>query len=343
MQIGIKQEEIFKDIDRLKICYQIKLYSSEKEDWRPYFHELSLDSHQNNQLFLDHHQLFSNHKPSIVLSGLALDKEDQIKEIYLVGDNCCILGEIGFASPALEAKLPNIKHSSNSRWRCALNFSGEGKQSFELIVCLSNNQKIIYKRIEIYLIKLSDNYQEINRQINSTLDNKIKSIYYSRRLMANCISQQKNYLFAIGNARSGTTALGRVLNSSPEICLGVERYSTKDNILASSFEQEAFFDSGSKNYLVRLHFYEVYLVKYEDFFVLQSKMIHLFNYLKIDPENKNVKKGMNKINQTTLKLKKKERILSNPEKKYISSYADFYSYNVLLILYEQQFAKKLIF
>lgn len=434
-EISIEQEEIFKDIDRIKICYQIKLYSPEKEDWRPYFHELSLDSHQNNQLFLDYHQLFSNHKPSIVLSGLALGKENHIKEIYLVGDNCRILGEIGCASPALEAQLPNIKHSSNSRWRCALNFSSQEKQSFELIVCLSNNQKIIYKKIELCPIKLSHSYQEINRQINSTLGNKIKLIYHSRRLMANRILQHKNYLFAIGNARSGTTALGRVLNFSPEICLGVERYSTEDNILASSFEQEAFFDSGSENYLVRPHFYEeikdkfakaryigdkrprfiqswkntwlnlpqakivyifrniydvacsyntrannaslgidmswsktrnfsqavedwneglqevkqlrhfyaVYLVKYEDFFILPSRMIHLFNYLKIDSENKNVKKGMNKINQTALKLKNKERTLSNSEKKYIDSHADFETYNILLTLYEQQFAKKLIF
>ena len=434
MEIGIEQEEIFKDIDRLKICYKIKLYSPEKEDWQPYLHELSLDSHQNNQLFLDYHQLFSNHKPSIVLSGLALGKEDHIKKIYLVGDNCCILGEIGCASPALETRLPNIKHSSNARWKCALNFSSEEKQSFELIVCLSNERKIIYKKIDLYLIKLSHNYQEINCQINNRLDNKIRSIYHSRKLMANRILQ-KNYLFAIGNARSGTTALGRVLNSSPEICLGIERYSTKDNILASSFEQEAFFDSGSENYLVRphfyeeikdkfakakyigdkrprfiqswkntwlnlpqakivyifrniydvacsyntrannaslgidmswsktrdfsqavddwneglqeinnlRHFYEVYLVKYEDFFVLPSKMIHLFNYLKIDTENQNIKRSINEIYQTALKLKNKERTLSNLEKKYIDSYANFETYDVLLTLYEEQFAKKLIF
>ena len=434
MEIGNEQEEILKDIDRLKICYQIKLYSPEKKDWQPYFQELSLDSHQNNQLCLDYHQLFFNHKPSIVLSGLALGKENHVKEIYLVGDNCCILGEIGCASPALKARLPNIKHSSNSRWRCALNFSSQEKQSFELIVWLSNNQKFIYKKIELCIIKLSYSYQEINHQRNSVLGNKIKSIYHSRKLMANRILQQKNYLFAIGNARSGTTALGQVLNSSPEICLGIERYSTEDNILASSFEQEAFFDSESENYLVRphfyeeikdkfakaryigdkrprfiqswkntwlnlpqakivyifrniydiacsyntrannaslgkdtswsknrdfskavedwneglqeikqlRHFYEVYLVKYEDFFSRQTKMIHLFNYLKIDSENQNIKRGINEINQAALKLKKKERTLSDLEKKYIDSYADFESYNILLTLYEQQFSKEVI-
>ena len=150
MVIGNDKEEILADIDRLKIGYQIKLYSAGKEDWQPYFHELSLDSHKNNQLFLDHNQLFFDYKPSIVLSGLALGKENQIKEINLVGKNCCFSGKLGCPSPALRERQPDIKNSGNARWKCIINFAdNQAKENFDLVITLDNNQKITYKKIDI--------------------------------------------------------------------------------------------------------------------------------------------------------------------------------------------------
>ncbi len=76
--MGNDQELILTDLDRLRLGYQIKLYSVAAAEWQPFFHVLSLDSHQHNQLFLDRNQLIANHRPSIVLSGLALTKEHPI-------------------------------------------------------------------------------------------------------------------------------------------------------------------------------------------------------------------------------------------------------------------------
>lgn len=427
MVIGNDREEILADIDRLKIGYQIKLYSAGKEDWQPYFHELSLDSHKNNQLFLDHNQLFFDHKPSIVLSGLALGKENQIKEINLVGDNCCFSGKLGCPSPALRERQPDIKNSGKARWKCIINFAdNEAKEKFDLVITLDNNQKITYKKIDFYLVKLSENIQEINRKINHKLIGKIDSICLSRRLMATSILQDKNYLFVIGNARSGTTALVTLLNSSPEICLGIERYPSNDDISASSFEKDSFFNTEDKNYLVRPHFYEeikdkfkksryigdkrpgfvkswkntwlnlpqakiiyifrniydvacsynirasnaaleidkswptdrdfskavrdwnkglqeikklanfyeVYFIKYEDFFIEQSQMRHLFDYLKVTTKDQNVTTVMSRIHKTALSLQNKQRTLSDSEIKYIDSHADFEAYNDVLAFYE---------
>ena len=84
-------------------------------------------------------------------------------------------------------------------------------------------------------------------------------------------------------------------------------------------------------------FYEVYFVKYEDFFIEQSKMEHLFNYLKVNLAEPELIKGMNRINQTALSLQNKPRTLSQEEKQYIDSQADFKSYNDVLAFYEQQF------
>ncbi len=430
MVIGSDKPEILADIDRLRIGYKIKLYSAEIEDWQPYFHDLSLDSHQNNQLLIDRQQLLPERWHSLVFSGLALSKNNQIKEIKLVGSHGSFSGKIGYPSLVLGQRKPDIQNSSHARWKCVVNLvSDQEIQNFALIVTLDDNRQITYKKIEFHQVKLSRELEETEHKISTNLAQKIDSIHNSRQLMTSSMLQGKNYLFAIGNARSGTTALGALLNSSPEICLGIERYSLDDNVSASSFTKAAFFDAKSKNYLVRPHlyaeikekfdqaiyvgdkrprfircwqntwlnlpkakiiyifrniydvacsyntrasnaalgidkcwsssrdfsqavgdwnqglqevkklidFYEVYFVKYEDFFIEQSKMKHLFNYLKLNSAEPELIKGMNKIHQTALSLKNKPRTLSQEEKQYIDSQADFDSYNDILAFYEQQF------
>lgn len=252
-----EQNLILRDLDCLQLGYQIKLYSVTAAEWQPFFHELSLDSHQHNQLFLDRHQLIANHRPSIVLSGLALTKEHAIQEIKLVSNNSCFPGQTGCPSPILGARRSDIATSSHARWQCALNFTtNQPQQSWDLIFVLENNYQFTYKKIEFYTVKLSEQFKAIQRPLNQKLAAKITSIDQSRQLMQSHCLQNKQYLFAIGNARSGTTALGELLNSSTEICLGVERYANDDNVTAASFEPVAFFDSASENYQVRPHYYD---------------------------------------------------------------------------------------
>jgi hypothetical protein len=437
MIIDSAQQEVLKDLDRLSISYQIKIYAVKKEDWQPYFYQLSLDSHQHNQLFLAHNRLFSGNKQepgnnqSLILGGLALSKKNSIKAINLVGDNGCFSATIGYPSPGLGKRLPEIENSSYARWKCIVNLSpGQEKEHLELIITLDDEQKVVFKTIEFVLVKLSHQPEKINHQISNDLACKVESIYNSRLQMDRNILQSKNYLFAIGNPRSGTTALGKLLNSSPEICLGIERYSLDENVSASSFTKESFFDAKSANYLVRPHLYEeikhkfdqakyigdkrprfvkfwrntwlnlpkakivyifrniydvacsynarasnaalgidqswssvrdfskavkdwneglqevrnlaqfytVYFVKYEDFFVDQLKMLHLFDYLQVNTADADVQKGMSQVHQAALSLKGKLRILSDSEIKYIDAHADLESYNYLLGLYEKQFS-----
>ncbi|MEL6439734.1 MAG: sulfotransferase [Cyanobacteria bacterium J06621_8] len=258
-----EQESILIDLDRLKVGYQIKLYSVAKEEWQPYFHELSLDSHQHNQLFLDRNQLIADYQPSIVLSGIALSKDFPLKEIKLVGNNCCVEGKSGCPSPVLGARFPEIINSNHARWKCELNFTtNQSRHSFDLVFVLDNNYQFIFKKIEFYSIKFGELPEEIQRPRNQKLADKIDEINRSRQLMNRQILQGKQYLFAIGNARSGTTALGGLLNSSAEVCLGIERYANNDNVTAASFEADTFFDPESKNYQVRPQLYATIKAKF---------------------------------------------------------------------------------
>lgn len=430
--VDSKHQEILDDIDRLNIGYQIRLLPVERQNWQPYFHELSIDSHLNNKLFLAHDRLFAGRHKSLLLSGLALAKDDPIETIELVGDKVCLEAKINSASPRLVEKFPNSKYSDNARWKCAIELDPDSQQqNFELIITLNSGQKITYQKIELQQTKLSQRYEALNRRLNRDLAQRIESIHNSRQLMSERISQGKNYLFAIGNARSGTTALGRLLNYSSDICLGIERYSQNEDVSAVSFTKTSFFDCQSKNYLVRPHFYEdikdkfararyigdkrpgfvqswrntwlnipqakivyifrnvydvacsynsraddaangsdrfwssqrdfaqavrdwnrglieirnmmdfyeVYLIKYEDFFVNPDKMIHLFNYLGVDSAEEQVSQGIDKVYQDALTLQGKPRVLSDAELEYVNANADFKAYNDLLSLYESQFAR----
>jgi len=424
------QEKIFTNINRLKLVYQVKLYSAAKMDWQPYFHELSLDSCQNNQLFLDHHQLLPDGQYSGIISGLALSKKGRVKEINLVGKNHSFSAELGCSSQVFGKREPELKNSSNCRWKCNFNLCvDQEKQNFDLIIRLNNNHTITYKKLEFSLIRLTDKLVEETCSYSIQFTKKIESIHNSRRLMNSNILQDKKYLFVTGNARSGTTALGKLLNSSPEICLGIERYSNHDNISAVSFQKESFFDPKSENYLIRPHFYEkikskykmakyigdkrprfirswqntwlnlpqakiiytfrniydvahsynkrsrdaalgidkewstkrdfakavnewneglqkikkmrnfyeVYLIKYEDFFINRPKVIHLFEYLEVDFKEENTQVGIEKIYNMACSLHNKPRILPDSEKEYIKKNSDFKSYNYLSSLYEKQY------
>ena len=424
----VNSGEILQDIDRLALAFRIKLYSTPKKNWQQYFYELSLDSHQDGRLFLDRNLLFSGYEPSITLSGLALAKENAVKQIDVIGNNCCFTGTVGLPSSVLGRKKPNIENSSHSRWKCKINLSRETIQNYDLIITLNNNIKITYKKIEFRQTKLKDNHNELEQAINTKLKDKICSIDESRRLMSEHLSLDKHYLFVAGNARSGTTALGALLNFSSEICLGIERYSLNENVSALSFDKNHFFDKESENYLMRpqlyekirnkferakyigdkrprfikswrntwlnlpqaiiiyifrniydvacsynvrasnaalgidtswsphrdfskavrdwnegvqeinnlVQFCEVYLVKYEDFFVDMAKINRLLNYLEINLDEHDLQAGITKINKTALSLQNKDRNLSSFEIEYVNCHANFEAYNNLLALYEKQ-------
>lgn len=60
------------------------------------------------------------------------------------------------------------------------------------------------------------------------------------------MTSEKAYLIVSGVARSGTTALGELLNAHPDICLGIERfkfqYLRAHNFSRTLFEHDRFFD-----------------------------------------------------------------------------------------------------
>ncbi|MDJ0681442.1 MAG: sulfotransferase [Xenococcaceae cyanobacterium MO_167.B52] len=415
------QEQILKDIDKLGIGYQIKLTPSKNIDLRQYFYVFSLDSHYNNQLFL-------NSAESVTVSGIALSKQFSIKEVNLTEKNLKCLGKSKCPSPVLGQKFPEIEGSSHARWKCFVKLNNQ-EQDFELKIVFNHGQELLWGKISFQKINFSFlNIDKLDKK-NKKLINKLNQFKNSRQAMAKALSENKNYLFVIGNPRSGTTALGKLLNFSPEICLGIERYLIKDDVSALSFEKEVFFDVNSHGYSLRPHiyegikdkfdsakyigdkrpgfvkfwkntflnipqakiiyivrniydvacsynvraknasqgldkqwqasknfseavkewnegiqevqnlveFYQVYFVKYEDFFVNQSKMIELFKYLGVTTENQSIKKGIKNIYKNALSVQKRERKLSDNEQEYIDANANFEVYNKLLSLYEQQF------
>jgi len=52
----------------------------------------------------------------------------------------------------------------------------------------------------------------------------------------------KSYILVTGVARSGTTALGELLNTHTEICLGIERF--KFQFLRANVYDRALFERG---------------------------------------------------------------------------------------------------
>ncbi|WP_226783042.1 sulfotransferase family protein [Oceaniglobus trochenteri] len=60
------------------------------------------------------------------------------------------------------------------------------------------------------------------------------------------MSSEKKHLIVTGVARSGTTALGELLNAHPRVCLGIERfkfqYLRKNVYSPAFFERDRFFD-----------------------------------------------------------------------------------------------------
>ena len=60
------------------------------------------------------------------------------------------------------------------------------------------------------------------------------------------MTAEKTYLIVSGVARSGTTALGELLNAHPDVCLGIERfkfqYLRANNYSNTLFERDRFFD-----------------------------------------------------------------------------------------------------
>lgn len=60
-----------------------------------------------------------------------------------------------------------------------------------------------------------------------------------------CGGAEKRLVFVFGVARSGTSALTRLLNEHPRICIGIERYKyafRKKRVTAAYFEERRFFD-----------------------------------------------------------------------------------------------------
>jgi hypothetical protein len=417
-----EHQTILNDLDKLGVIYQVKLELTERENWQQHFHHFSLNSHQNNPLLLTCTQ-------NIVLTGLALSKNSRIKEIRIVGEQHLFKAKLNCLSYKFSQKFPSLEGSSHAKWKCKIdiiNIIDCADTDLNIIVVLENYQDFDLGKIKFVPKKISD---FSSSKIDVQLTEKINSIAQSRELMEKNMANGRNYLFAIGNARSGTTALGRLLNLSPEICLGIERYGKIDNISAMSFRKKTFFDINSKGYLIRpslyesirpkydqakyvgdkrpgfikywkntllnlpqakiiyifrniydvaysyncrveqasqneneywqltrdysvavtewnkemneiqnlAKFYEVYFVKYEDFFIDKYKIASLFNYLQVNTDVQKVKEGIERIYQSALALQKKERVLSEKEKEYIDSSADFVAYEQILNLYHQQY------
>jgi hypothetical protein len=96
---------------------------------------------------------------------------------------------------------------------------------------------------------------------------------------------EKNFLFICGCARSGTTALWRLMVSHPKIVLGVERYVLLGNqkwrsLTPELFEKEKFFDLQPKETFYKSlsahSYYEIARERFDDAQWIGDKIPHLF-------------------------------------------------------------------
>ncbi len=119
---------------------------------------------------------------------------------------------------------------------------------------LDEAQAIFLQLERVYPVNSKKILQYIEK-INLLQSQKIEKISKNHQ-------DDKEYLFISGTARSGTTALWRLLNFSDEILLGMERYLTKENYLhPNKFEFNKFFSD--KICQKRPHIYEPLKDKYK--------------------------------------------------------------------------------
>lgn len=96
----------------------------------------------------------------------------------------------------------------------------------------------------------------------------------------------KKYLFICGCDRSGTTALVKLLNSHPHLCIGMERYKgllknekRLNTLGAPRFEKANFFDIKSEETNIKWdHFYKPLEEKYDSSVYVGDKVPRYFQF-----------------------------------------------------------------
>ncbi len=233
---------IVTDINKLNALYRVRVDLIEKAQWSQHFHHLSLNLHNNSQFSLISANTF-------VLGGSALPRQSKVREIFVQAERTTpkTYGKSNLASPRLHTKFPDEQGSSHARWRCAISF--KDREKYNLLIVLEDGSEHTVAGIQFEPETVSNLPEH-----PPALKRMIERIESSRTIMEKNLAVGRGYLFVIGNARSGTTALARLLNASSEICIGIERYD-KFNITANAFEKEAFFNPQSPGFKLRADLY----------------------------------------------------------------------------------------
>lgn len=239
---------IVEDINSLGALYTLKIELTDNSKWEKHFETLSLDSHIDNQLLFT----FTS---KLVISGTAQAKHSEIEQFFIQDATqggtdkkhrrslLSIISEFFFPPSTEEKIIPE-----SVQWSCGFSFLSN--THYKIIAVLTDGTKH-----HLGNIKLIPKMIEEDGNFSQELAQKIKVIESSRAIMQKNIDSNRNYLFVIGNARSGTTALLNLVNASDKICLGNERYE-KFDISANGYERAEFFDSESPSLKVREQLYK---------------------------------------------------------------------------------------
>ena len=256
MNLDKSTAAIAQDINSLSCLYTLHIELLNKLQWGGCFRKTSINSHKNKQVLF-----FSTGK--ITLSGVAIPKESQLDQVYIERGNAATITpgkSQGGLLKTISAFLPVARFFTHKTpklgdWATTLTFSAN--TNYKVTARLTDGSEH-----HIGNIKIVPRTFQLEQRVSLELRQKIKAISHSRTIMNTNIANNRNYLFIIGNARSGTTALLNLLNSSSEVCLGNERYE-KFNLAANGYERAEFFDTKSPRFKMREKLYAALEPKFD--------------------------------------------------------------------------------
>ncbi|QFU74325.1 hypothetical protein EY643_00930 [Halioglobus maricola] len=225
---------IYEDIVELGPVYRVRITRGKKLLWKRPFYSLTI--HQ--WLGSIHFQL---DKPRYLISGTALPKlAEQLDHIVAVETKTRVeyQATLGLSSANLGKRFSDVAGSDSGRWVCRVP-PPEGGGEFDLIARLKGGGEVAIGSIEFSLLP-----PQASASVVEELRPQLESIAASRKKMLDTIAGGRDYIMAGGNARSGTTALGLLIQASPDISMGLERFNGAYE--AHLFEPDIFFQKLSR-------------------------------------------------------------------------------------------------
>ena len=181
-----------------------------------------------------------NGHENIELKGIAASSTSKICGIKVVEKNRgdVYSARVNLPSEKFGRNYPHIPASDRAAWQCEIDT--RSSSSYALYVSSENGS-------EHFVGSVSFEYLNAVREQKTSpgIEAYIEGVKQSRLVAQEHTARGKKYLIVTGNPRSGTTSLGRLVNSSMEVFLGIERYA-KFNLASSAFEKDAFIAEGSQ-------------------------------------------------------------------------------------------------